>query len=109
MKLPLKPGHTTTEFWAVIIGGLLTTGIAAISLLDVAWAAMAIAGMTIAYNVSRQKVKTIQAQAEASIAITEAEIKAYGAGGQMLAASEDPEGFVPQPPPPLRPLAPHSD
>lgn len=103
MKIPLKPGHTTTEFWAVVIGGLLTTGIAAVSMLDVAWAAIAIAVMTIGYNYSRHQQKMVATKTEADLAIIEAETK-------MQNNATD-SGFVPRPPTtsPVRPVAPHTD
>lgn len=103
MKLPLKPGHTTTEFWAVIIGGLLTTGIAAVSMLDVAWAAIAIAVMTIGYNYSRHQQKMIATKAEADVAVLEAETKVFAHAEPT--DSDAPVPFVPRPP--VKPNAPH--
>lgn len=64
-KLPLKAGRTSTEFWLIIITGLLTTGLSALSVLDVTWGAGALVVMTLAYNQSRTKLKVIQAKAEA--------------------------------------------
>lgn len=66
-ELPLKPGHTTTEFWLVILTGLISTALAAISLLDVAWAVGAITLLTLAYTGTRSRLKHIQAQAEADL------------------------------------------
>jgi hypothetical protein len=68
MKIPLKPGHTTTEFWTVIAAGLSLTGLSAFSLLDAQWAALGVTVLTMVYNGSRSKLKQIQAQAEASAA-----------------------------------------
>ena len=64
-KLPLKDGRTSTEFWLIIITGLLTTGLSALSILEVTWGAGALVVLTLAYNHSRTKLKTIQADAEA--------------------------------------------
>lgn len=64
-KLPLKAGHSSTEFWLIIITGLLTTGLSALSILDVTWGAGALIVLTLAYNQSRTKLKVIQAEAEA--------------------------------------------
>lgn len=59
MKLPpLKPGHTTTEFWLVVASGLISTALAACSLIDAAWAAGAVTILALAYNASRAKLKT---------------------------------------------------
>lgn len=65
-KLPLKPGHTSTEFWLTIAAGLITTALSAVSMLDVTWAVGAITVLTLGYNASRSKLKTIQAEAEAA-------------------------------------------
>ena len=64
MKIPLKAGHTTTEFWAVIIAGLSLTGLSVFSLLDAPWVAGGITLLTLVYNGSRSKLKQIQAQGE---------------------------------------------
>lgn len=61
MNLPLKPGHTTTEFWLVIATGLLGTGLSAMSLLNVSWAFAAIAALTFGYNYGRARLKAAQA------------------------------------------------
>mgnify|MGYP003672371916 CR=1 FL=1 len=108
MKLPLKPGRSTTEFWAVIIGGLLTTGIAAVSMLDVAWAALAIAAMTIGYNYSRHQQKMVATRTEADLAIIEAETRL---SAEVALDPDAPVPFVPRPPSPtpVRPVAPHTD
>lgn len=64
-KLPLKPGRSSSEFWLIIITGLLTTSLSALSILDVTWGAGALIILTLAYNQSRTKLKVIQADAEA--------------------------------------------
>lgn len=64
MKLPLKPGKTTTEFWAVVIAGLSLTGLSAISLLDAEWVAGCVTLLTLVYNGSRAALKKQQAEAE---------------------------------------------
>lgn len=64
-KLSLKPGRTSTEFWLIIITGLLTTSLSALSIMDVTWGAGAMVVLTFAYNQSRTKLKVIQAEAEA--------------------------------------------
>ena len=74
MTIPLKPGHTTTEFWTIIVAGLSLTGLSLASILDVTWAAMAIAVLTLAYNGSLTKLTAIQAEAEAADAASKARI-----------------------------------
>lgn len=69
-KLPLKPGRSSTEFWLIILTGLLTTSLSALSILDVAWSAGALVVLTLAYNQSRTKLKVIQADVEAHAAKT---------------------------------------
>lgn len=64
-NLPLKPGRTTTEFWLVILTGLLSTGLAATQLLAVEWATLATVLLAALYNHHRGKLKLIQAQTEA--------------------------------------------
>lgn len=73
-ELPLKPGHTTTEFWLVILTGLISTALAAISLLDVGWAVGAITVLTLAYTGTRSRLKQIQANAEAELVKSEIRI-----------------------------------
>lgn len=68
MKLPLKPGVTTTEFWTTIVAGLLLTALSAMTLLDAAWVAGAVIVLTLAYNGSRANLKKIQAEAESKAA-----------------------------------------
>ena len=65
-KLPLKAGRTSSEFWLIILTGLLTTSLSALSILDVTWGAGALIVLTLAYNQSRTKLKVIQAEAEAA-------------------------------------------
>jgi hypothetical protein len=64
-NLPLKPGHTTTEFWIVILTGLLGTAMAALQLLSAPWVGGAFIVLALLYQQSRAKLKTIQAQTEA--------------------------------------------
>lgn len=64
-KLPLKPGRTSSEFWLIILTGLLTTSLSALSVLDVTWGSGALVVLTLAYNQSRTKLKVIQAEAHA--------------------------------------------
>ena len=64
MNIPLKPGHTTTEFWALIITGLSLTGLSAFAMLDAEWVAGAMTLLTILYNASRSTLKKQQAAAE---------------------------------------------
>lgn len=73
-QIPLKSGHTTTEFWLVILTGLISTALAAISLLDVAWAVGAITLLTLAYTGTRSRLKQIQTSAEAEAFKTELRI-----------------------------------
>lgn len=64
MNLPLKPGHKTSEFWAVVIAGLSLTGLSAFSMLDAEWVAGCMTVLTILYNASRSSLKKVQAQGE---------------------------------------------
>ena len=75
-KLPLKEGRTSTEFWLIILTGLLTTGLSALSILEVTWGAGALVVLTLAYNHSRTKLKVIQADAEAAVVKSAAVIEA---------------------------------
>lgn len=65
MQIPLKPGVTTTEFWTVIVCGLLLTTQAALSLTTVAWAAGGVTILGLIYVSQRGKLKSIAAQAAA--------------------------------------------
>jgi len=64
---PLKPGVSTTEFWIVVIGGLLLTAQAALSLTSVAWAAGGVTVLSLLYVQQRGKLKS-----QASIAAMDA-------------------------------------
>jgi len=88
-KLPLKPGRTSTEFWLIIVTGLLTTGLSALSIMDVTWGAGALIVMTLAYNQSRTKLKVIQADAEAHAVKSAVDVEA----AKAMASTE-----VPPPP-----------
>jgi hypothetical protein len=85
-KLPLKDGRTSTEFWLIIITGLLTTGLSALSILEVNWGAGALVVLTLAYNHSRTKLKTIQADAEAHAVKSATDV----AAAKALANTETP-------------------
>jgi len=65
MSIPIKPGISTSEFWIVIIGGLLLTAQTALSMLDPAWAAGGVTLLGFVYASIRGKLKGIQAQAAA--------------------------------------------
>ncbi len=62
-QIPLKPGVTTSEFWVVVIAGLLLTAQAALSLMDVAWAMAGVTLLGLAYTALRGRLKGIHAQA----------------------------------------------
>lgn len=74
MNIPLKSGHKTSEFWAVIIAGLSLTGLSAFSMLDAEWVAGSVTLLTILYNASRGTLKKMQAQAELEAQAAENEI-----------------------------------
>lgn len=74
MNLPLKPGHKTSEFWAVIIAGLSLTGLSAFAMLDAEWVAGSVTILTVLYNASRSSLKKMQAQAELETVKMDAEI-----------------------------------
>ncbi len=65
MSIPLKPGVSTSEFWIVVLSGLLLTAQAALSLVDVAWAMGGITALGLVYTSMRGRLKTIHAQAAA--------------------------------------------
>jgi O-antigen/teichoic acid export membrane protein len=58
MTPPLKPGVTTTEFWTVILCGLLLTAQAALSMTTVAWAAGGVTLLGLIYTMQRGKLKS---------------------------------------------------
>jgi hypothetical protein len=62
MNIPLKPGVSTTEFWTVIVCGLLLTAQAALSLTTVAWAASGVTLLSLLYVHQRGKLKSIAAK-----------------------------------------------
>lgn len=55
---PLKPGISTTEFWTVIIGGILLTAQAALSMTTLPWAAGGITLLGLIYVHQRGKLKS---------------------------------------------------
>lgn len=55
---PLKPGHSTTEFWLTVAAGLISTALAATSMIDATWAAGAVTVLALAYNAARAKLKS---------------------------------------------------
>jgi hypothetical protein len=65
MTPPLKPGVTTTEFWTVILCGLLLTAQAALSMTTVAWAAGGVTLLGLIYTIQRGNLKGIVAKAAA--------------------------------------------
>jgi len=67
MNIPLKNGVSTSEFWVVIISGLLLTAQAALSMVDVAWAMGGITLLGLAYTTLRGKLKTLHAQNAADL------------------------------------------
>ena len=83
-KLPLKAGRTSSEFWLIILTGLLTTSLSALSILDVTWGAGALIVLTLAYNQSRTKLKVIQAEAEAHTVKSATDVEA----AKAMASSE---------------------
>lgn len=99
-NLPLKPGRTTTEFWLVILTGLLSTGLAATQLLAVEWATLATVVLAALYNHHRGKLKLIQAQTEAEgiktdFRLQEAEELAALRNGRLLRPEEPPAQIPP--------------
>lgn len=65
MNIPLKPGVSTSEFWIVIISGLLLTAQAGLSLMNVGWAMAGITVLGLVYTSMRGRLKGIQSQAAA--------------------------------------------
>jgi hypothetical protein len=64
-QIPLKPGVSTSEFWLVILSGLLLTIQAALSLVDVGWAMGGVTLLGLVYTSIRGRLKSIHAQAAA--------------------------------------------
>lgn len=96
MNIPLKPGHTTSEFWTVIIAGLSMVGLSAISMLDVAWAVTGVTILTALYNLSRNSLKQKQALGElealkTELALSVEEAKSDLRGLQAPAPTKTPE------------------
>lgn len=93
MNLPLKPGHKTSEFWAVVIAGLSLTGLSAFAMLDAEWVAGCVTVLTILYNASRSGLKRVQAQGELETLKTEntiAEMEARADFGSQSPAVMEP-------------------
>lgn len=65
MNIPLKPGVSTSEFWIVIISGLLLTAQAGLSLVNVGWAMGGVTILGLVYTSIRGRLKSIQAQTAA--------------------------------------------
>lgn len=65
MNIPLKPGVSTSEFWIVIISGLLLTAQAGLSLMNVGWAMGGVTILGLVYTSMRGRLKSIQAQTAA--------------------------------------------
>ena len=63
--IPLKNGVTTSEFWIVIISGLVLTAQTAMSMIDVQWAMGGVTVLGLLYTSIRGRLKTIHAQAAA--------------------------------------------
>lgn len=59
---PLKPGISTSEFWIVVISGLLLTAQAALSMTSVAWAMGGVTVLGLLYTQIRGRLKSIAAQ-----------------------------------------------
>lgn len=94
MNLPLKPGHKTSEFWAVVIAGLSLTGLSAFSMLDAEWVAGCMTVLTILYNASRSSLKKVQAQGELETLKTEnaiAELEARADFGKSIPEPTKPQ------------------
>jgi len=95
-QIPLKPGVSTSEFWVVILSGLLLTAQAALSLVDVAWAMGGITILGLAYTSMRGRLKGIHAQAAADQ--LKAQIEAPAA--MTLLSTAEPIAPAQTPPPP---------
>lgn len=93
-NIPLKAGHTTTEFWLVILTGLLATGLSALSMLDVAWGLGAITVITLGYNASRAKLKQVQATGELEALRTDLTITAQEAARDLQLSAPLPPGMA---------------
>ncbi len=66
MQLQLKPGVSTSEFWIVVLSGLLLTAQAALSLTTYSWAGIGVLLLGGLYTAQRGRLKNIQARAEAA-------------------------------------------
>lgn len=76
MQIQLKPGVSTSEFWIVVLSGLLLTAQAALSLTAYSWAGIGVLLLGSLYTMQRGRLKSIQAKAEA--AKIEAELNPAG-------------------------------
>jgi|GEM_PF-3220945 len=63
--IPLKAGVSSSEFWLVIVSGLLLTAQSALGLMDVAWAMGGVTLLGLVYTSIRGRLKTIHAQSAA--------------------------------------------
>ncbi len=65
--IPLKNGVSSSEFWLVIVSGLLLTAQSAIGMLDVGWAMGGVTILGLVYTSIRGRLKTIHAQSAAEV------------------------------------------
>jgi len=65
--IPLKDGVSSSEFWLVIVSGLLLTAQSAIGMLDAGWAMGGVTVLGLVYTSIRGRLKTIHAQSAAEV------------------------------------------
>ena len=63
--IPLKNGVSSSEFWLVIVSGLLLTAQSALGMLDAGWAMGGVTILGLVYTSIRGRLKTIHAQSAA--------------------------------------------
>lgn len=57
VRMKLKQGVTTTEFWVVIAGGVISTSMAALDMVDAKWAVAAVTSLGAIYTLVRGALK----------------------------------------------------
>ena len=65
--IPLKNGVSSSEFWLVIVSGLLLTAQSALGMLDAGWAMGGVTILGLVYTSIRGRLKTIHAQSAAEV------------------------------------------
>lgn len=65
LGMTLRPGISTSEFWAVMITGGFDLTLAALEKVDATWATLATAALTAVYNIARKSLKAMEVNQQA--------------------------------------------